>query len=272
MIYNTDYHTYQFCNGSSWTQVGESGFNPVGWWKFDESAGTTATDSSTSGNNGTLTNGPTWQTSGGQFSGAVQLDGTNDYVTMGDPANGSLDFGTGSFTVSVWVYPTASVGCCDMAVFKGGSSSSVAGYDMELGTGAWMASISDGTTNYTVNFCGSPPASSNWYHLALVVDRSSQYVKTYYNGAYQNQTSIASLGSLDATRSLTIGASNVPSNLFQGKIDDLRIYNRALSSTEIASLYAGSCTSPTGAERTMIYNGDYHKPQYCNGNSWVPMQ
>src|SRR5438128_9156769 len=70
----------------------------VGYWKFDESTGTTAIDSSGLGNNGTLTNGPTW--TAGKVNGALSFDGTNDYVEL--PNEASFNF-TNNFAVSVWM-------------------------------------------------------------------------------------------------------------------------------------------------------------------------
>ena len=69
---------------------------------FDEGSGTTATDLSGSGNNGTL-NGPTWSTSG-KFGNALSLDGVNDWVTVAD--SNSLDLTTG-MTLEGWFQPTA---------------------------------------------------------------------------------------------------------------------------------------------------------------------
>src|SRR5450759_5412343 len=69
----------------------------VGYWKFDEGTGTNATDSSGMGNNGTLTNGPTWTT--GKVGGALSFDGTDDYVNV--PDNPSLDM-SGNLTIEFW--------------------------------------------------------------------------------------------------------------------------------------------------------------------------
>ncbi|NCC23335.1 MAG: hypothetical protein EOM26_12890, partial [Alphaproteobacteria bacterium] len=69
-----------------------------------------------------------------------------------------------------------------------------------------------------------------------------------------------------------IGGSSVWSVYGPGSIDDVRIYDRALSAAEIQSLYnggGGSCTSPDGTEGTMIYNADDSVMQYCNGAEWI---
>ena len=77
------------------------GFNPntdpslAGWWKLDDGSGTTAIDSSSGGHNGTLTNGPVWVA--GHLGGALQLDGTDDYVDTGWTENLTR------WTISIWV-------------------------------------------------------------------------------------------------------------------------------------------------------------------------
>lgn len=74
---------------------------PVGYWTFDEGENTTAYDSSGNGNDGTLTNGPTW--TNGPVGGAIDLDGSDDYVNVG--TGSGLSF-TDNFTLSSWIHPT----------------------------------------------------------------------------------------------------------------------------------------------------------------------
>src|SRR3989338_11448150 len=68
----------------------------VGHWKFDETSGTTATDSSGNNNTGTLTNSPTWTT--GKIGGALSLDGMDDYTDIG-----TMDVSGSGITIAAWV-------------------------------------------------------------------------------------------------------------------------------------------------------------------------
>ncbi len=274
VIYNGDFHTLQYCNGASWVQMGSGGSSqtsiaaPVAWWKFDESSGTTANDSIGS-DNGTLTNGPTWQTAGGKFAGALQFDGVNDYVGVGNPAN--LNFGTStSFSVSLWVYPTADVGSYDMPLNHGGAAAGNLGYDFELGAAPWKANIADASTAVGLTLSGSDHLNT-WSHLVIVADRTANTFTAYFNGVQVDQQSIAGLGSVTATHNFDIGDDYSATYPFQGKIDDLRVYNYALSAAQVNAIYnySGSCSNPTAGERDVIYNGDFHTYQYCNGTNWV---
>ena len=74
----------------------------------------------------------------------------------------------------------------------------------------------------------------------------------------------------DPAQNWYMGSAQNASNYFNGKLDDVRIYNRALTPAEIALLAQGPvCSSPTAPEGRMIYNDDHAVMQYCNGKDWV---
>jgi hypothetical protein len=80
--------------------------NPAGYWRLGESSGTVAADATGGGNPGTYLGGVTLGVPGGlpgDPDRAARLDGSNDRVSMGDPASGVLDFGTSDFTVELWL-------------------------------------------------------------------------------------------------------------------------------------------------------------------------
>ena len=78
----------------------------VGYWKLDEGSGMSSSDSSSSGITGILVNGPAWTT--GRSGNAVLFDGLDDYIDLGNPI--ALNFGTRSFTYSLWVQVSQRVG------------------------------------------------------------------------------------------------------------------------------------------------------------------
>ncbi|MDE2172661.1 MAG: peptidoglycan-binding protein [Patescibacteria group bacterium] len=218
-----------------------SGSGLVGWWKFDEGSGTTAGDSSGSGNAGTLEGSPlpTWTT--GKIGGALSFDGVTDTVAIGNPA--VLNFGTGSFSYGMWVYPTANTSTWDEAWWKGGGSAANPGYDLELGSGYWTANVSDGTNIYQV-ILSSTSFLNQWVHIFVVVDRNAGLMKAYLNGQQVSTTSISGLGSVTGPSSASLSTTY----RFEGLMDDVRVYNRALSDSEVASIYnepAAATPTPT---------------------------
>lgn len=268
---------YKYCDGTgNYRRVNclESGL--VGHWKFDEASGPTAVDSSPSGNNGTFTNSPTPTTgrynNALEFSGELGSDPTHDRVDIGDPAGGSLDFGTNSFSYGLWLYATGSAGSFDMAWSKGGGSAGNPGYDLELGSGSWTSYICDGDECDTTAFSVSPILNS-WTHLMVVIDRATADHDTYVNGVLFLSGGIpGTFGSVDNIRSANIGASNSGNHPFLGLIDDVRVYNRALTAGEVALLYNGgqSCGVSYGACSTA--GQKQYDPTngmlWCDGADW----
>ena len=248
ILYNTDSNVMQFCGGNVWVPMGfpasasDLSNGLVGHWKLDESSGPTAVDSSPSGNNGTYTNTPTPTTgrlsNALDFSGELGSDPTHDLVNIGDPADGSLDFGSGSFSYGLWVYVTATAGTYDFPWSKGGGCASCEGYDMEFGSGSWTTYVCDGDECSITPFSASPFLNS-WTHFMVVFDRAAGNHYTYVNGALVNTDPISgTFGSVSNTTSASIGASSSGNNPFLGQIDDMRIYNRALTAAEVAALAA----------------------------------
>ncbi|MFN0251460.1 MAG: LamG-like jellyroll fold domain-containing protein [Kofleriaceae bacterium] len=179
------------------------------------------------------------------------LDGDNDMLRVND--DDSLDFGTESFSFSVWVFIVQSSGFYDMPMYKGAASFSQPGYDLELGTGGWRAFVGDGTSNPEVTF--SNETLNVWVHLVAVVDRAGDAFIAYKDGAPVDQTSIVNLDSTSSDYVFTVG-SNGSNYWMRGRIDEPRIYARALPpewiAAEHANLRAPATFAAVGAEETML--------------------
>jgi len=210
----------------------------VGHWTLDgKNLINNITDSSGQGNNGVLTGNTATTTKAGKLGQALLLDG-GTVVNMGDPANGSLDFGTNSFSYGLWVYATSSKGGSDMPINKGGSSAGTNGYDMELGSGAWNASLADATQTKSGQF-STQPILNKWTHLFVVVNRNTNIWKIYVDSTPVNTGGdISTLGDVSSEHRFRLGAGVSDTNPFLGLIDDARVYNRALSDEEVQRLYA----------------------------------
>lgn len=198
----------------------------VAAYNFDENSGTTLTDRSGNGNTGTLTNGPSWVT--GKNGTALSFDGSNDYVNI--TSSSSLNFGTGDFTVEYWANRPTLSGVADLGKLATGSN-------------GWRIYSSE-SGRLTLGFQGSNEDYSNsaalqvntWQYVT--VTRSSGVIKLYVNGV--DVTAYApNIGDVTNTTALTLGTSAAPpigaGSQFFGRVtlDDLRLYNRALSASEI---------------------------------------
>ena len=202
----------------------------VGYWTFNEGTSTVALDYSGNKNKGTLTGGSTWVN--GKQGKALNFDGGNDYVDMGDPASGILDFGTGDFTVSVWAKSS------NYLTGRGIVSKGL--YWTSPGPGYTITHISnplrvyfntyDGTTQAYISSGIGP--TYDWTHFVGV--RRGANIEFWVNGSRVG-TAVAPTGSLSNASSLTIGSG--PNGNWSGTADEVRIYNRALTAGEIMKLY-----------------------------------
>jgi Concanavalin A-like lectin/glucanases superfamily len=170
----------------------------------------------------------------GIIGGAVSYDGVDDRLAIGDPSDGSLDFGTRSFSYSMWVNVTTSVGPYDVPFHKGGSSLSELGYDIELGTGPWHACLSDGASVPCATFGNETAFLGRWVHLTAVVDRAAGKLNVFADRALAESVDISSLGSIDTTYALTFGVGGDP---FHGVLDEVRVCSAPLSPSWIAAEY-----------------------------------
>lgn len=165
---------------------------------------------------------------------ARAYDGADDSMSVPDPPDGSLDFGTGSFTVSLWVYVTTSMGEYDIVIHKGAASAASPGYDMELGFNRWAACIGDGVDNVCADLGTDPALLDQWVLLALVVDRSTSRLYAYANGLVIDMVDIGNIANVDSPLDLSLGR---PSDPYRGVLDEIRILPGATSAHWLHAQY-----------------------------------
>jgi hypothetical protein len=208
----------------------------IAYWPFDGDA----SDASGNGNGGTLVNGATFAT--GKTGQALSLNGSDQFVRIGDPADGDLDMGTGNFTICAWVKTGAHTASNGIIVGKRGSSANV-GYDVRIASGKlglYLKDADDGS--HGVYQSTSATYSDNaWHHVAVVVNRSGN-AQFYKDGAADGTAGVSShSASLDNGLDLNIGISSSDGSTgggdFNGLIDGVQIYKRALSAGEISAIY-----------------------------------
>ena len=203
----------------------------VGYWTFDEGAGSTAADSSGNGNNGTLTNmDPAGDWVSGKIGSALEFDSGNDHVNI--PGSAILDV-TGDLTVTLWVKPAVDSSSFHASwnffIYQRNPLKYEIGYYNTEGP-RFKPYNAAGT-----NFDFSPNLSlsaNTWYHMAMV--RQGAFLGIYMNGILQDSRSDFT-GDLRSSTEVRIGG-NGGSSGFEGTIDDVRIYSRRLTDQEIGLL------------------------------------
>ena len=218
---------------------------PVSNWRFDEGSGTSALDSGTAGITGSLANSPTWVT--GMFSGALNFNGTSSYVNLNNTgATGPLKPPL-PVTISAWIKLSTTSGY--QAIFSSDNFNSLfAGCNLEIASGVLACNY--GTAGgYGTQFRREKVGKTvfkagQWYHVAAVIQGPTS-MNLYVNGVDDGGTYSGTGGSLGYTTTSSKIGSNTGTSYFNGAIDDLRFYNRALSPTEIQTLdNANSGTIP----------------------------
>jgi MSHA biogenesis protein MshQ len=203
-----------------------------GVWHF---AGPDARDSTAQGHDFAVPAGMTAPSATSGIAGtAIAFDGASQ-LAIADPVDGSLDMGTRSFSLSLWVAQAHVIGMYDMPLFKGGSSTLTPGYDIEIGASVWRFDVGDGMRNTFPMFAGGPTFTGRWTHLVGVADRANQLALAYVNGAQVDSTTIAGLGSVDSALPLEMSPTL---NRYAGAVDELRLYDHLLAPAWIAAEYA----------------------------------
>jgi hypothetical protein len=196
----------------------------VAAYSFNAGTGTTALDSSGKGNTGTLANA-TWAT-GGKYGGALSFNGSSSWVTVPDAS--SLDLTTG-MTLEAWVKPSALGTIWRTVLFKEAPGGIVYSLYANQDTGVPVGQVEIGGGERSAT--GSAVLALNaWTHLAATYDGAN--VRLYVNGTLVRTT--PTTGSMTAsTGVLRIGGNSVWAEWFSGLIDEVRVYNRALTASEI---------------------------------------
>lgn len=217
----------------------------IGYWPLNEGGGSAINDSSGHGNTGSLLGNPQWTS--GQIKQAIYFDGIDDQVTLGDSP---FDFGTNSFSVSFWIKPSDTSSQKEQVVIAKVNASLAKGWRIsQIGNviNLWVRAGSVTTT------AAHSPAVVNgeWTHAVAVVDQSAGTIKVYANAVPGTSGSIAQFGSFDTPGTLLrfAGYRADSSMIFKGALDEVKIYNRALSASEVSAIYAAD-TAPQAADTT----------------------
>jgi len=202
----------------------------MGLWHFDDGSAIVA-DSSGNGNTCTLVNSPSWVD--GRFGSALSFSGSN-YINCGSGAS-LLSF-TGPITLEAWIYPAGGAG---VVLLKGKS-----GAFWEYGTSAGVNSLSATFTDSDLAASSITLPVNKWSQIVVVYEGAAGNwtVKYYINGVLKDTKTTTWSRYGDGTSVLSMGAvyASSPYSFFNGRIDEVAIWNRALSPSDIQKLYTNS--------------------------------
>lgn len=217
-------------SSSLFAQVPSNGL--MAWYKFNGNAG----DSSGNGNHGTVNGAILTSDRFSNNNGAYQFNGSGDYISI--PASNSIQ-PNNALSVSVWFYSDNNANQWQPIVCKFLSNSfPYNSYYLGTGTpspvnGKWYGVISDGAS-VSQNAISKTTTTNSWILLTFTYDGSS--INTYVNGVLESTNSFS--GNIGYTSgALYVAYDGLAGQYFKGKVDEITIYNRALSQTEISNMY-----------------------------------
>ena len=217
----------------------------VAAYSFNEGSGTTVSDASGTGNNGT-TSSTTWSTSG-KYGGALSFNGTTARVNV--PNSSSLQL-TSAMTLEAWVNPSATTSKWRDVIYKGNDN-----YYLEVTSSNSSKPAGGGTFAGTnANAYGTAALTANtWSYLALTYDGAT--LRLYVNGALVGSQARTG-ATATSTSQLQIGGDSLFSQYFSGLIDEVRVYNVALSVAAIQTdmntpIAASTDSTPPSAPGTL---------------------
>jgi hypothetical protein len=235
----------------------------VSWWQAESNA-----LDAVGGNSGVLANGAGF--GAGETGTAFSLNGANQYVLVNPHTNLNVGLGAG-FTFEGWINPAtinAQMPLFEFERFLGSSSGADLGPQLYISlpantaAGSFFVNLTDTSGASHILRTGPGFVSAGaWQHVALSYDKDSGMAAVYLNGLTVTQANLGTFTMQTGFTNLVLGARTIfgsaasPPDRFSGKMDELSVYSRALSASEIQAIYsagaAGKCP-PTGAAPTIV--------------------
>ncbi len=228
-----------------WAAGADIDLSPVAHWKLDETTGPTAVDSE-GDNDGNWINGPT--PAPGVIDGGLDFDGSNDYVDAG-----TFDVVGSGITMMAWFSAEAIATDDGRFVSKASGPNEVDAYwqlsTTDSGSNRYLRMrIKAGGTTTTLADSSVNLATGTWYLATATYDNASGTMRLYLDGVEVASRAHAVGGALDTNPAVPValGANGTAERFFNGILDDVRVYNRALGADEINDLYNDSAPQAPG--------------------------
>ena len=209
--------------------------NCSGLWHFNETSGITVHDGTGKNNNGTVSGGANW--TGGKFGGSLLFDGLNDRVDCGNDSSFDVNRND-SFTVTAWINTSNSTNQSILA--KGRFGAVAQGYAIVINEEAphkVIVFVGDNTTENRIESI-TKIDDGKWHHIGLVRDTSIDRIILYVDGIGEGNITDNTTDNISIADSLQLACSwNGTSftDWFDGRIDEVAVWNRTLSSQEIGN-------------------------------------
>ena len=204
----------------------------VGWWKLDDGSGTVAQDSSANENHGTLNGNALWIE--GVLGGALQLDGSTAYVEIPENINQAV-INKGDFSMMAWIKST-DVATQNYAFQQG---------DLNGPGRSWLFTLNGSIQTYAggSNFnSGFMVAQDEWYHAGFTVIEAggADTIQMYINGNPEGDPGTRGMETCEGGYFIGTHKGMATGSRWPGDVDDVRLYNRALTADQIKGVMLGS--------------------------------
>jgi hypothetical protein len=236
---------------------------PIAYWKFNEGSGTTVANQIVGGDSATLGGAgytPTW-TNGGKFEKALQFDGITQYATIPKDFRQMTGDAQAPFTLSTWVKPLTALPSGGI-VF--GSFGNTVGL-MSLGSGTIYFRLQNQALGI-YDVAGPALSTNQWYHVVATFDEN-KLMKLYVNGNYIGQNQFVGTNFYAGITQMNFGGIyylSIMRGPINAIIDETKIFNYALSSSEIAAEYNQGSTVTMASQGISAGSPDNSaKAQYC---------
>jgi hypothetical protein len=205
----------------------------VGYWAFEEGKGAKARDSSFNSNHGDLTNMEEADWVDGKLGKALDFDGSDEYVDCGNDSSLSI---TSNITIAAWIksfdwtvntFPT-------VLAKRLNDESKETNYMIQYDGGSlYFYFYNDGWVGY---YWTTLPPENEWHHIAVTYNSTN--VSLYYDGTLEKvEPETTSMLPTTGHLNLGTGRADYSYHFYKGLIDEVRIYNRVLETSEIEALY-----------------------------------
>ena len=227
--------------GQNWLTFA-SALPDIAHWTMNDNTDNTTVADSIGGNDGTARQNTSILHTTGQIDGALTFDGASDYIDLGSPA-ASDNLPADDFTVSAWIYDESATGKgIIIGVFPDGTTGWILRKQRKESGGYIDFWVGHSTTNA---YLATPQGSlgpDTWHHVVVVWEGDAKTCRLYIDGfesSYVTNTPGDGSYISDASYDKEIGRMALAGGIqfFAGKIDDVKIFDRALSDTEIEALY-----------------------------------